>query len=48
MEVKAIKGLEDVHFGIVTSYMKAAARRHGLLLNSATSTLEIKRVLSSE
>ena len=35
VELKAIKNLEDVHFAIVRSYLKAADRKHGLLLNFA-------------
>jgi GxxExxY protein len=46
VELKAIKDLEDVHFAIVRSYLKAAGRKHGLLLNFAKVTLEIKRVLA--
>jgi len=48
VELKAIKSLEDVHFAIVRSYLKATGRKHGLLLNFATPTLDIKRVLSPE
>ena len=45
VEIKAIKNLEDIHFAIVKSYLKASGKRHGLLLNFAKTTLEAKRVL---
>jgi len=45
VELKAIKDLEDVHFAIVRSYLKAAGRHHGLILNFAKTKLEIKRVI---
>ncbi len=46
VELKAIKNLEDVHFAIVKSYLKASGKSHGLLLNFAKPTLEIKRVIN--
>ena len=46
VELKAIKDLEDVHFAIVKSYLKASGKIHGLLLNFAKPTLEIKRVIN--
>lgn len=45
VELKAIKNLEDVHFAVVRSYLKACGQEHGLLLNFAKRTLEIKRVI---
>jgi len=45
VELKAIKNLEDVHFAIVKSYLKAAGKQHGLLLNFAKTTLEVRRVI---
>jgi len=45
VELKAIKDLEDIHFAIVKSYLRAAGKRHGLLLNFAKVTLEVKRVI---
>ncbi|MBM4030989.1 MAG: GxxExxY protein [Planctomycetes bacterium] len=45
VELKAIKNLEDIHFAIVRSYLKAADRRHGLLLNFQKPTLEVRRVI---
>jgi GxxExxY protein len=47
VELKAIKNLEDVHYAVVRSYLKAAGKNHGLLLNFAKVTLEIKRVMVS-
>jgi GxxExxY protein len=46
VELKAVKSLEDVHFAIVKSYLKASGKSHGLLLNFAKPTLEIKRVIN--
>jgi GxxExxY protein len=45
VELKAIAELEDIHFAIARSYLKAAAREHGLLLNFATMPLTVKRVI---
>jgi GxxExxY protein len=46
VELKAIKDLEDIHFAIVRSYLKAVGRKHGLILNFAKTTLEVKRVIA--
>jgi GxxExxY protein len=43
VELKAIKNLDDIHFSIVRSYLKAVGQKHGLLLNFAKPTLEIRR-----
>jgi len=48
VELKAIKALDDVHFAIARSYLRALGRRHGLLLNFAKPTLEVRRVIASE
>jgi GxxExxY protein len=48
VELKAIKELEDVHFVIVRSYLKATGIKHGLLLNFAKLTLQIKRVINPD
>jgi GxxExxY protein len=45
VELKAISALEDIHFAIVRSYLKAAGLEHGLLLNFAAMPLTVKRVL---
>jgi GxxExxY protein len=47
VDLKAIKNLEDIHFAIVRSQLKAVGREHGLLLNFAKTTLEPKRVIAS-
>jgi len=40
------KNLEDIHFAVVRSQLKAVDRKHGLLLNFAKTTLEPKRVIA--
>jgi GxxExxY protein len=45
VELKAISTLEDIHFTIVRSYLKAAGLEHGLLFNFATMPLTVKRVI---
>jgi GxxExxY protein len=45
VKYKAVKDLEDVHFANVKFYLKASGKSHGLLLNFAKPTLEIKRVI---
>jgi GxxExxY protein len=47
VDLKAIKNLEDIHFAIVRSQLRAAGRQHGLLLNFAKTTLECKRVIAA-
>jgi GxxExxY protein len=44
LELKAISGLEDIHFAIVRSYLKAANLDDALLLNFASTRLIVKRV----
>ncbi len=46
VELKAAKGIENIHFAVLRSYLKAAERKHGLLLNFGTRTVEVKRVIS--
>ena len=48
VELKAVKAIEDVHFAVVRSYLRAAGRQHGLIIDFAKPTLEAKRVLASE
>jgi len=43
VELKAISALQDIHFAIGRSYLKATQLQDGLLLNFATSPLTIKR-----
>jgi len=45
VELKAVSGLEDIHFAQVRSYLKALGLKHGLLLNFASMPLTIKRVI---
>ena len=44
VELKAVRNLEDIHFVVLRSYLKATGREHGLLLNFAKAALETKRV----
>jgi GxxExxY protein len=44
VELKAISALEDIHYAIVRSYLKAADLADALLLNFASSRLTVKRV----
>jgi GxxExxY protein len=46
VELKTIKNIEDTHFAIVKSYIRAVNKIHGLLLNFSKKVLEIKRVIS--
>ena len=48
VELKAIKAIEDAHFAVARSYLRAVGREHGLILNFAKPTLEVKRVIASE
>ena len=43
VELKAIQALEDIHFAVGRSYLKAIGLQDGLLLNFATSPLTIRR-----
>lgn len=45
VELKAVSELEDIHFAVVRSYLKAVGLEHGLLLNFATMPLTVKRVI---
>ena len=45
VELKAVREMEDVHFAVVRSYLKAFGLKHGLLLNFSKKTLEVKRVI---
>jgi GxxExxY protein len=45
VELKAVSALEDIHFAIARSYLKAAGLEHGLLLNFAAMPLTVKRVI---
>jgi GxxExxY protein len=45
VELKTAKNIEDVHFAIVKSYLKALGKEHGLLINFSKPILEVKRVI---
>jgi GxxExxY protein len=45
VELKAIKNIENVHFAVVKSYLRAIGQKHGLILNFEKVKLEIKRVI---
>jgi GxxExxY protein len=44
VELKAVEALENVHFAIVRSYLKATGLADGLILNFSTMPLTVKRV----
>ena len=44
VELKAVEALENVHFTIVRSYLKASGLADGLILNFPTMPLTMKRV----
>ena len=44
VELKAVAHLENVHFAIVRSYLKAASLSDGLILNFSSMPLTVKRV----
>ena len=44
VELKAVKALDSAHFAVVRSHLCAVGLDHGLILNFAKTTLEIKRV----
>jgi GxxExxY protein len=43
VELKAVSRLEDIHFAIGRSYLKAISLEDGMLFNFATTPLTIKR-----
>ena len=46
-ELKAMKEIADAHFAVVRSYLRASGCTHGLILNFAKPTLEVKRVVTA-
>ena len=46
VDLKAISELQDIHFAIAKSQLRAVKRKHGLLLNFAKVKLEVKRVIA--
>jgi len=47
VELKAIKRLDDMHFAVVRSYLRAAGLEHGLLMNFSAPTLQVRRAIGS-
>jgi GxxExxY protein len=45
VELKAVRNIEDIHFAIVKSYLKALGKQHGLIINFSKKVLEVKRVI---
>lgn len=46
VELKVVKGLEDIHKSQLLSYLKASGLKIGLLFNFAKPVLEIKRLVN--
>ena len=46
VDLKTVKNFDDVHFAVVRSQLRAAERKHGLLLNFANVKMEAKRVMA--
>lgn len=44
VELKAIRALEDIHFSVGRSYLRACKLTDGIILNFATMPLTIKRI----
>jgi len=44
VELKAVSELSDIHASQMVSYLKAANKEVGLILNFAKSKLDIKRI----
>ena len=40
VELKAVKNVEDIHFAIVKSYLKALGKEHGLIINFSSNLAE--------
>jgi GxxExxY protein len=47
LELKACRGIEDIHLATARSYLKATGCQLALVLNFAKPTLEIRRVVLS-
>ena len=45
VELKAVKNIEDIHFAMVRSYLKALWKEHGLIINFSKKVIEVKRVI---
>jgi len=46
VELKAVSGLEDVHFAQVRSYLRATGAKVGLLMNFNAPKLVVKRIVN--
>lgn len=46
VELKVVRALDDLHFVVVRSYLRASGCHHGLLLNFARPRLDVRRVLA--
>ncbi|MBK6687079.1 MAG: GxxExxY protein [Deltaproteobacteria bacterium] len=46
VELKAVREFKDVHFAVMRSYLRAIGLEHGLLLNFAQPTLQVRRVIA--
>ena len=46
VELKAVKGFEDIHYAQLRSYLRATGIKVGLLLNFAEPTLTVKRIVN--
>ena len=47
LELKAVKNIENIHFSIVSSYLRALNLSHGLILNFNKVRIDIKRVIAA-
>ena len=47
LELKAVKNIENIHFSIVRSYLRALNLSHGLILNFNKVRIDIKRVIAA-
>ena len=45
---QAVREIADAHFAVVRSQLCASGCRHGLILNFAKPTLEVRRVVAPE
>jgi GxxExxY protein len=47
VELKATNAIDDAHLAVVRSYLKAAGKKHGLILNFGRMPLDVKRVIAT-
>jgi len=47
VELKATNAIDDAHLAVVRSYLKAAGKRHGLILNFGKVPLDVRRVIAT-